>query len=28
VEVSLTAGADLFAVSLALHPTYTPVRGR
>ena len=28
VEVSLTAGADLFAVSLALHPTYIPVRGR
>jgi redox-sensitive bicupin YhaK (pirin superfamily) len=28
VEVALSAGADLFVVSLALHPSYTPVRGR
>ena len=28
VEVTLSAGADLFVVSLALHPGYTPVRGR
>jgi redox-sensitive bicupin YhaK (pirin superfamily) len=28
VEVELSAGADLFVVSLALHPSYTPVRGR
>lgn len=27
VEVALSAGADLFQVSLALHPNYTPVRG-
>jgi redox-sensitive bicupin YhaK (pirin superfamily) len=28
IEVALSAGADLFVVSLALHPSYTPVRGR
>ena len=28
VDVALSAGADLFVVSLALHPSYTPVRGR
>ena len=28
VEVALPAGADLFVVSLASHPSYTPVRGR
>ena len=28
VEVALAAGADLFVVSLALHPSYTPVLGR
>ncbi len=28
VEVTLSPGADLFVVSLALHPSYTPVRGR
>ena len=28
VEVELSAGADLFVVSVASHPTYTPVRGR
>jgi len=28
VEVTLSAGADLFVVSLVLHPGYTPVRGR
>lgn len=28
VEVALSPGADLFVVSLALHPGYTPVRGR
>jgi redox-sensitive bicupin YhaK (pirin superfamily) len=27
VEVALSAGADLFAVSLASHPGYSPVRG-
>jgi redox-sensitive bicupin YhaK (pirin superfamily) len=27
-EVVLSAGADLFQVSLALHPSYKPVRGR
>ena len=28
VDITLSADADLFAVSLALHPGYTPVRGR
>ncbi len=28
VELALTAGADLFVVSLARNPRYTPVRGR
>jgi len=28
VAAELSAGADLFQVSLALHPSYTPVRGR
>ena len=27
-EVTLSPGADLFVVCLALHPSYTPVRGR
>ena len=27
-EVELSAGTDVFQVSLALHPSYTPVRGR
>ena len=28
VDVALSAGADLFVVSVASHPGYTPVRGR
>jgi redox-sensitive bicupin YhaK (pirin superfamily) len=28
IEVALSAGADLFVVSLALHPSYIPLRGR